>query len=484
VSASTVRRAPILLVVAGLLAAAVALDRSASSPEKASAVTGASTTAGAVSVPAADALSTSWYCPEGTSNTGGRADETVIVGNLSDERVDATITVMPGGGQSPVSQRVQVEARGVARVHVAQIAAVAEPGVVVEVVGGQAVVEHQIAANGDIAIGPCARDASTDWYLAAGTTVKGAQQFLVLFDPFGDDAIVDVTLLTDTGVQQPEAVQALVIPRRSRVSVPIADLVPRQTLVAIQVHTRTGRVIAERSQLFDGTVSEGVPTRKGVALSLGATAPATEWKLPFGKAESGAQLTVAIANFGATPTAVEVGIQLEGGGAVAPQNVTLPARSVVSVDVGGRVAAGSRYAFDVSVRGGESARGGPVVVEALGWWSSPAGAGVASVMGATRPARRWVAVAPDVASGLTLEITNPGAKPVTASLPPFFPSDERNPTSERELAVAPARFVSAAVSSTTSLTVVQADHPVVAGLTATGRGGGAMTLAIPDYSAS
>ena len=46
-------------------------------------------------------------------------------------------------------------------------------------------------------------------------------------------------------------------------------------------------------------------------------------------------------------------------------------------------------------------------------------------------------------------------------LPPFFPSNERNPTSERELAIPPARFVTAAVTSTTSLTVVQADHYLI-----------------------
>ena len=55
-SARTVRRAPILLVVAGLLVGAIALDRSASSPAKASAVAGASTTGAAVSVPAVDSL--------------------------------------------------------------------------------------------------------------------------------------------------------------------------------------------------------------------------------------------------------------------------------------------------------------------------------------------------------------------------------------------------------------------------------------------
>ena len=68
----------------------------------------------------------------------------------------------------------------------------------------------------------------TDWYFAAGTTVKGAQQYLVLFNPFGDDAIVDVSFLTDAGVQEPDDLQALVVPRRSRVTIPVQDAVPRQ----------------------------------------------------------------------------------------------------------------------------------------------------------------------------------------------------------------------------------------------------------------
>src|SRR5262249_39054528 len=151
------------------------------------------------------------------------------------------------------------------------IVASPEPGVVVEVVGGQAVVSHQLTGQGDFALEPCARSASTDWYFANGTTLRGSQQFITLFNPFGDDAIVDVSFLTDAGEQEPDATQGLVVPRRSRVSVPVQDALERQTVVAAHVHARAGRIVAERTQLFDGTSSEGVPLRKGIAVSLGAT---------------------------------------------------------------------------------------------------------------------------------------------------------------------------------------------------------------------
>ena len=78
------------------------------------------------------------------------------------------------------------------------------------------------------------------------------------------------TFLTDAGVQAPEAFQGLVVPRRSRgLDAGRTTWSRRQDHVATFVHARTGRVVAERSQRFDGT--EG---RFGIAVSLGATAPA------------------------------------------------------------------------------------------------------------------------------------------------------------------------------------------------------------------
>src|SRR5207248_1905154 len=148
--------------------------------------------------------------------------------------------------------------------------------------------------------------AASDWYFANGTTDKGAQQYLVLLDPFGDDAVVDVTFLTNDGVQEPDALQGLSVPRRSRITIAVHDEVPRQRDVAVHVHARTGRIVAERSQIFDGTASSGEVARKGIALSLGATAPSRAWYFPGATTDDGASASVAVANFGPRTTPVEV----------------------------------------------------------------------------------------------------------------------------------------------------------------------------------
>src|SRR5713101_4514818 len=187
-------RVPVLVVVVASVVAALVLDRSPS----ASTVAGAqsATSGDGASVPPAAAVSISWFCAEGTSAEGGRADETVVIASLATQRIDATVTVMPAGNQTPVSHHVKLAPRSQQRVQISSVLRTAEPGVVVEVVGGQAVVTQELRGNDDVAIEPCTRRPGTDWYFAAGTSVKGSQQFLVLFNPFGDDAIVDTTLYT------------------------------------------------------------------------------------------------------------------------------------------------------------------------------------------------------------------------------------------------------------------------------------------------
>jgi hypothetical protein len=418
-------------VVAALVGGAVYLDRTA--PEASVARTGTTAVAAAAiqgpTVPRADSLSTAWYCAEGTSSSGGRADETVVVGNLSAQPVDATVTVMPGGTDNPVTRQVHVAGYAQARVHVADILATPEPGVVVEVFGGPAVVEHVLAGNNDVAIGPCARDAAPSWYFAAGTTARDSTQFLALFNPYGDDAIVDVTFLTDSGVQAPEAWQGLVVARRSRVSLQVDTQVRREDHVAIAVHARAGRVVAERSETFNG--SQG---RFGIAVSLGATAPASRWVVPFGSAQAGATHAVAVANFGLLPTEVEVDVLIEGNPALQPQTVPVPGRSVVAVDAGSKVASGSNYTVVVHVT-----RSVPVVVESLVTQDGTGGGaqGSGSTIGVTAPADNWAFALgrTDVNSDARIVAYNPGPDPVTVELRAYTSGDPNSPHSAPAVAI-------------------------------------------------
>jgi hypothetical protein len=478
------RRGLILFVVVGAVVAAIVLDHTQSSSNSANAQTSAPAVSPEPSVPAADALSTSWYCAEGTSTPDGRAPETIIVGNIGTTSVDATVTVMPGGNAAPVSEHITVRPRAERTVPVSEVLATAEPGVVVEVVGGQAIVEHQLGGQGDTAVAPCARAAAPDWYFANGTTVKGAQQYLVLFNPFGDDAIVDATLLTDTGVQQPDALQAVVVPRRSRVSLPLHTILERQTLVAAHVHARVGRVVAERSLFFDGTVSDGVPTRQGISVSLGATAPDTSWTFPFALQGDQLSQSLAIANFGNVPTSVSVTVQLDSDQTLVPQKVDIGAQSVVTIDPATHVPAGSQAMVIVQATDAEGATP-PVVAELLAWWPSGAsGPSVASSVGLVHTARRWVfALPPGVQDG-QVTVQNPGAKPATAALVAYQAGDVNGPSSEPEVALPAARFGTFDIGGDGGrVLVITSDQPVSVGVRVTGGSGGGASLApaVPDF---
>lgn len=322
-----VRHGPMVLLVAVAFLAAIVLD-----------ATGHASTTGtgrppapvAASIPPADAHSSAWYCAAGTAAVGGNADETVFVTNVGTRPVRADVRVTADANSS-TSRDVDIPARTRVAVRVFDVVATMTPGVVVESIGGPVVVEHEIRNGVHQALGPCAREAAATWYLPAGTTVKGAQQWLSLFDPFADDAIVDVTFLTDGGPQAPQALQGLVVPRHTKVVVPVHDSVQRQAVVATQVRARIGRVVAEQSLVFDPTSG-----RAGLTLALGAPTPAQDWSLPAGQVVAGPDAAV-IANPGNTAATVTVDVVLDGEAKLTPDSVQVPDHSVVVVDLMARV---------------------------------------------------------------------------------------------------------------------------------------------------
>ncbi len=484
--ARKIRRGPILLVVIAAVVAAVVAQQGASSSSSTASARAARIVAGA-SVPGPDVASSAWYCAEGTSQPDGRADETLVIASLARTRVDVTITVMPGGDAEPAIERLVLAPGEETRTKVADILETPEPGVVVEAVGGPAVVSHELDHGDDVAVEPCTRSAETDWYFASGTTVDGSEHDLALFNPFGDDAIVDVTFLTDTGVQEPDALQAVVVPRRSRITIPVQDAVLRQQRFATHVHARLGRVVAEHSQIFDGTVPDSGPTRQGIAVSLGAPAPATAWRIPAGTTTNGGIASLSLANFSEVDARVEVKVVMVGDQTLEPETVRVPSRGVVTTDVTTRVPIDTDYAI-VATAVDVDGRRTPVVAELLASWApSSTTPGVAGTAGTPLAARRWVVPQPEVDADGFVTVYNPGPDPVTAEmLPADFVDRRRGATSEPEIAIAPGKAKVLRLvllgSDPGGALVVTAQHPVVVGFTLLGEAGASISTAIPDPS--
>ena len=414
-----VRRGPILVVVIAAVVAAVIVQQNVSSERQStSASASAATVVGdRVSVPPIDVVSSAWYCAEGTSSPDGRADETVIVASLAVTPLVATVTVMPGGDATPVSKTLHLAPGEETRVHVADILATPEPGVLVETVGGRAAVSHQLEHGDDFAVEPCTRSAGTDWYFAVGTTVKGSQHDLALFNPFGDDAIVDVTFLTDTGAQEPDGLQALVVPRRSRITIPVEDSVLRQ----LRVRDPRPRVsaVSSPSTPRSSTARCPIPARpaRGSRCRSGRsprTRPGGSRPVPPRTAASRRWPSPTSAR---ATRDVEVRVVLVGDQKVAPQAITVPAGGVLAVELTTRVPLGTDYSVTATARTPTVGRV-PIVAEMLASWAptSPT-PGVASTMGSPVAARRWVMPQPEVDADAFLTVLQPRTEPVTAAPP-------------------------------------------------------------------
>lgn len=452
------RRVITLILLALLVAAGVALAQS--EPTGISLRPAARQPLDGPTIASSQATSSAWYCAEGTSTVDGRAGETVIVGNLEPHSIDIATTVMPGGSVEPTTQRVRLDAYEQRRIPVADLVRTAEPGVVVEVFGGRAVVEHEIESREDVAVGPCSRTAARSWYFAEGSTDRGAEDWLVLFNPFGTDAIVDVSLLTDSGLQGPDAVQALVVPRRSRVSVALHDLARRQSALAVAVHARIGRIVAERSARFDGT-----DTRKGVALTLGATGSARSWRFPVGDGQEGAAQSVSIANFTDGRAEVSVRVRLDGVTKLPAKDVVVAANRVVRVDVGVKATSGSGYAVDV-----RSKRGARFVAGAFGAWATPAPiTGVMTTMGTVSVSDRWAFAVGrlDRSGDTSIVALNVGDAPITVQLYAYTAGDPNSPASAPAIAVPPGERAVFSLGERSvdpdQVMVVGADGPIVVG---------------------
>lgn len=348
-----------------------------------------------------------WYCAEGTATPDGRADEEIVIGNVGTRPSRAAVTVMSGSDVVPVRREFTVPAGESLRVPVSDIAAVAEPGVIVEVEGGRSAVEHRIRRGTDDAVGPCAREPLASAHFAAGTTLKDAELWLALFNPFPDDAIVDVGALTGTGLREPSRLQGIVVPRFTRVSVPVHESVPRRDLVATSVVARRGRVITEESIALDG--SDG---RQGIALSLGGEM-STRWWFPSAVIGSGRSERLVLANLGARDVRTTVRFALDAAAALEPVTLLVPGESVISVDLA-LVPPDIGFSMRVASRR-------PIVAEMIGASNEPQGEdvrGIASNLGLTRGSREWVVVPARVgeASIDTLAVVSTDGRPHRVTL--------------------------------------------------------------------
>jgi hypothetical protein len=231
---------------------------------------------------------------------------------------------------------------------------------------------------------------------------------LAIFNPFPEDAIVDLAFSTDQGRAVPSDFTGLVVKGGRLLVVKVEEHVRRRTNVAVTAVARSGRIVVDRLQLRGGAV-------KGISLALAAPSPGTRWYFPEGLVAAGVDERVQVDNPGDEEAQVSLELTVEQG-AVEPFDVTVPPRERVTVAASDeeRVPRDVGHAATVV-----SLNDVPVVAERSVAATAPAArTGVADSLGIRRAASQWVLAAGGATATQDewVVLLNPGTADATATI--------------------------------------------------------------------
>jgi hypothetical protein len=383
----------------------------------------------------ADLLSTSWFCPGGPTTSGRSTSITVF--NTNDDPREVSVSAVTAEGASG-ARHLSLAPRNRQVVNLGELAAGEDTAATVVAYGGGVAVEQTVVGRSGVDTTPCADSASRAWYLADGSTTADAALRLVLYNPFPNDAVVDISLTTVERTVEPPNLQGAVVPGHSVRLVDLAAAAQREEVVSTSVVSRGAQVVASRIESADN------PSRRGFWTKLAAAQPAQTWWFPDGEKGHGADERFVLFNPGDADASVELSFLPAGGTApaappaaggagdsgdvdegaaeslVPPVSDVVPAGGFLVVDVNaqGAVPAG-RHSTLINVVGDQT----PVVAERV--LSRPVAGRPATtvLLGSQLTVTDWYVTQPAASGGAgTLVIMNSAGLATTAAINAIGPA--------------------------------------------------------------
>lgn len=385
------------------------------------------------SVSYADAISSAFYCSGASaSGEGGIAELTVVLANDAEAGATGTVTFVGAEGVLDAVP-VDVPAHGRARIIAHDVVEADWVGAIVDVQGGRVAVDREVVGPTGFDAGPCSSTASGRWYVPSGSTQRGAELYLSLFNPFPDAASVDITFATETGPRTPRATRSLSVPGRSVRVVRVGEDVTDRAEVASIVSARSGRVVVDRVQTYDGSgdevVSEGedgfaTPPPRGLISGAASSVRSSRWVIGGGRVDAGVRTQVALYNPSSdvaevdlvvTPRDPEANVEIE------PVELSIRAKEQALVDLSELPDLPLGLDVWIDVR---SIDGVPVVAERLSFYGEPSGREAATATpGSPLASSTWMVTQAGATRARTTSvlITNPG--PTSAGVTVFQLAD-------------------------------------------------------------
>lgn len=219
--------------------------------------------------------SSSWYCNWYLPGNGGLSKVDILLANTSSKALSATLKSYSA---EPVQSRVMTVPPHSFLRYPETVSPNDQSGAVSFVAnGGGTVAEMEMSGPTGSAVAPCNSSPSAHWVALGSNTLTGSESGISIFNPFGQDAVVDVALSSTSEQFSPGSLQGMVISPHSSTVINLMPYFSGRSHVVVSVSTRIGRVV------LGGVVARN--DKGNVGLSAMATFPATasQWSFPVGQ---------------------------------------------------------------------------------------------------------------------------------------------------------------------------------------------------------
>lgn len=424
-------RRPLAVIGLGLvLATPAAVDRLVERP---SAAVENATEAINPSATASSAGASTWFCAGGRTTADNTADLTVTIANPTDAEVPGRITWFAGGvGREPVVEPILAAAHSHLEMAAPEQIAGGPVAALAEFDGGGIAVDHRISGPLGGAIAPCSSSANAQWFTADGATTIDAKTTLSIFNPFPEDALLDIRFVTDRGSAVPAALQGVSVAARSVYDLNVGDYVRRRSRVAAIVRARTGRVVVERTTTFDGSGKS-----KGTTVSPASSEASPTWYFASGRSTSVLRERYTLFNPTRSPVTAIIDVVVDGVAGVEPFEIDVPSLGSAELVPGSEPRIPRDVGYSVVVT---TDNGAAIVVERTVDARGRLRRGFSSSPGIVAPAESWVV--PDVvaspARSDVISLLNPTDTDAVVSLQSLGRNGAENVAAARSVSVAAA----------------------------------------------
>lgn len=253
-------------------------------------------------------------------------------------------------------------ASGSVTIPVVDVAAVGTVGGLIEMPISSSAAGVIVAGAESTSAESCAAVPTQQSFIDGGSTIGGHTFELQLMNPYAGEAVVELVVQSEAGIESNDRFESVVVPARSSTIVDFTELIPGRETLSIAIETVKGRVL--------GVGRQGIDQKSAVWKAVEGS---QDWFLPIPKGGESKRLVIG------TPSNVEVEYQIDYYGPEGLEEVyeagTLGPRGQNSFDL----AAITEEAVGVRI-----ISTGPVVPTL--WIDSEAGLGIttASAVDATR----------------------------------------------------------------------------------------------------